>query len=83
MENREEVERICHEAVQNYNGLVHARSYEQDLRLLLDIQVQGVQFLERQAEEYNRQIRALGFHDIGHARTILQREDNHENVHNH
>lgn len=75
MENRPEVERICTEALRVSSELEVARSNEQNLRRLYDYQVAGVRELLRQAEVYVRQIRALGYHDIGHARTVLSRED--------
>lgn len=74
MENREEIERITRAAVHNRNEIVNAQSNEQNLRRLYDYQVAGVRELLRQGEEYARQIRAHGFHDIGHARTALARE---------
>ena len=74
MENREEVERICRAAVHTHNELVNARSNEQNLRRLYDYQIAGIRELERQAREYAGQIFRLGYHDIGHARTVLGRD---------
>jgi hypothetical protein len=74
MENRSEVERICSLALFTHNEIVNMRANIENLRRLTELQEGRLRLFERYREQYAREIRQLGYHDIGHARTVLARE---------
>jgi len=74
VENRSEVERICSLALFTHNEIVNMRANVENLRHLIEVQEGRLRLFEQYQAQYAQEIRQLGYHDIGHARTVLSRE---------
>jgi hypothetical protein len=71
MDNRNQVERICTEYMNNETLLLRAQDRIAELRSWENYRDQML----RRQKELRTQIRGLKFHDIGHARGDLAKDD--------
>jgi hypothetical protein len=74
-QNRAETERVCREAVTNRKLVDHLRGEIEMHRKSAEWLEGMLREAERIRDGYNREIKALGYHDIGHARTELGNEE--------
>lgn len=70
-ENTDQVKEVVRLAMSVRAGLDFAQGELKKHRTSVDYWEEQERRLSRERDEYQRQIKALGFHDIGHARTEL------------
>jgi hypothetical protein len=79
-DNKAQVKQIVEWAMTNKRIIDHSRSELATLRSSAERLEEVLRQAERERDRYNREIRALGFHDIGHARTELAQIEGEKNA---
>jgi hypothetical protein len=79
-DNKARVQQIVEWAMTNSRIIEHSRNELTTLRSSAERLEEVLRQAERERDRYNRELKALGFHDVGHARTELAQIEGEKNA---